>query len=230
MRRLALFVALVGLALRPVGALIAQAPGPETAPTPGRLFYLDINHGGRVLSANPDGSDVTVVSASRAAGPDGIVVDTAGRHLYWTTMGAVSADDGTVERVDPDGSGGTTVVAAGGTFTPKQIKLDSIHRKLYWSDREGMRIMRANLDGSRVEVLVETGRGDAARRDAQLVRHRARCRARPDVLDAEGSGATAAFSGRSEVPGRRGGSSLGSTCCSMVCLSRLIWTSICPPA
>ena len=167
MRRFALFVALVGLALRPVGALIAQAPGPETAPTLGRLFYLDINHGGRVLSANPDGSDVTVVSASRAAGPDGIVVDTAGRHLYWTTMGAVSADDGTVERVDLDGSGGTTVVAAGGTFTPKQIKLDSIHRKLYWSDREGMRIMRANLDGSRVEALVETGRGDAARRDAR---------------------------------------------------------------
>ena len=37
--------------------------------------------------------------------------------------------------------------------------------KLYWCDREGMRVMRANLDGSQVETLVETGRGDTDRRD-----------------------------------------------------------------
>ena len=37
--------------------------------------------------------------------------------------------------------------------------------KLYWCDREGMRVMRANLDGSLVETLIETGRGDADRRD-----------------------------------------------------------------
>jgi hypothetical protein len=32
-------------------------------------------------------------------------------------------------------------------------------------DREGMRVMRCNLDGSQVETLVEAGRGDADRRD-----------------------------------------------------------------
>ncbi len=117
----------------------------------------------RILTARRS----TTLSGSRAAGPDGIVVDVAGGHLYWTTMGGVSADDGTIERADLDGSHGATVVPAGGTFTPKQIKLDAIHRKLYWSDREGMRIMRANLDGSGVETLVETARGDAARRDAR---------------------------------------------------------------
>jgi len=31
--------------------------------------------------------------------------------------------------------------------------------------REGMRVMRSNLDGSRVETLVEAGRGDSDRRD-----------------------------------------------------------------
>ncbi|MGB7111053.1 MAG: 3-hydroxyacyl-CoA dehydrogenase, partial [Mycobacterium sp.] len=33
-------------------------------------------------------------------------------------------------------------------------------RKLYWCDREGMRVMRANLDGSKIETLVDTGQGD----------------------------------------------------------------------
>ena len=51
------------------------------------------------------------------------------------------------------------------TFTPKQIQLDKKNGKLYWCDREGMRVMRSNLDGSQIETLVETGRGDADRRD-----------------------------------------------------------------
>src|SRR5204863_7583945 len=66
------------------------------APATARIFYLA--SGGRVVSANPDGSDVTVVAKSRASGPDGIAVDVAGGHIYWTTMGAVSANDGTIER------------------------------------------------------------------------------------------------------------------------------------
>jgi hypothetical protein len=167
MRRFVLFVTLAGSAFAYVGGVPAQARGPASGSPSGRLFYLDIGHGGRVLSANTDGSDVTVLSASRAIGPDGIVADVAGGRLYWTTMGAVSANDGTIERADLDGTHGVTIVPAGGTFTPKQIKLDAIHHKLYWSDREGMRIMRSNLDGSSVETLIETARGDAARRDAR---------------------------------------------------------------
>jgi len=149
------------LGVTPVRGTAAQARA-----TP-RIFYLDISHGGRVLSASPDGSDVNVLSTSRAAGPDGIAVDAAARQIYWTTMGAVSVDDGTIERSDLDGANGVTIVAAGGTFTPKQLKIDKAHGKLYWSDREGMRVMRANLDGTHIETLVETARGDAARRDAR---------------------------------------------------------------
>src|SRR5262245_18597428 len=133
----------------------------------GRIFYLDIGGGGRVSSANADGTDVQVISRSRASGPDGIAVDPVGRHIYWTTMGAVSKDDGTIERVDLDGGNGATIVPAGGTFTPKQLKLDSAHGKLYWSDREGLRVMRANLDGSKIETLVETAQAEEARKDAR---------------------------------------------------------------
>ena len=45
----------------------------------------------------------------------------------------------------------------GATHTPKQLQLDKCGGKLYWCDREGMRVMRANLDGSQIETLVQTG-------------------------------------------------------------------------
>lgn len=137
----------------------------HTADRSGRLYFLDIR-GGRVVSTAADGADAKVLISGRTGIPDGIAVDTQAGHIYWTIMGRAAADDGMIERIDLDGSHLTTIVPAGGTFTPKQLKLDAVHRKLYWSDREGMRIMRANLDGSSIETLVETGHGDADRRDA----------------------------------------------------------------
>jgi hypothetical protein len=134
--------------------------------TAGRLFFLDLG-GGRVFSANPDGSDLkTIVNEGRKL-PDGVVVDVPAGHIYWTNMGNPSANDGSIERADLDGANITTVVAQGGTFTPKQLQLDKKNGKLYWCDREGMRVMRSNLDGSRIETLVQTGYGEADRRDAK---------------------------------------------------------------
>jgi len=132
----------------------------------GRILFLDIK-GGRVLAANADGSNVQVLVEGRKALPDGIVVDAPSRHIFWTNMGKPKENDGSIERADLDGTHLTTVVPVGGTWTPKQLKLESQQGKLYWSDREGMRIMRSNLDGSQVETLVETGQGDAARADAR---------------------------------------------------------------
>jgi DNA-binding beta-propeller fold protein YncE len=92
--------------------------------------------------------------------PDGLAVDVAAGHLYWTNMGNPKANDGTIFRSDLDGRNLTTIIAPGGTFTPKQVQIDKPNGKLYWCDREGMRVMRANLDGSNIETLVDTSRGD----------------------------------------------------------------------
>jgi hypothetical protein len=80
-------------------------------------------------------------------------------------MGVPNLNDGSIERADLNGTNRRTIVPQGVTFTPKQIHLDKDNGKLYWCDREGMRVMRSNLDGSHVETLVEAGRGDADRRD-----------------------------------------------------------------
>jgi hypothetical protein len=108
---------------------------------------------------------VKVLVDKHRTGPDGVVVDTATGSVYWTNMGKVSVDDGSIERVSVNGGEVTTVVPVGGTFTAKQLKLDKKHGKLYWSDREGMRIQRVNLDGSHLETLIETGHGDEERKD-----------------------------------------------------------------
>jgi hypothetical protein len=98
--------------------------------------------------------------------PDGIVVDVEAGHIYWTNMGVPNLNVGSIERADIDGQDRKTIVPEGGTFAPKQLHLDKKNGKLYWSDREGMRVMRSNLDGSGIETLVQTGQGDTDRRDA----------------------------------------------------------------
>jgi DNA-binding beta-propeller fold protein YncE len=130
------------------------------AKTVGRLYLLDLS-AGRVLSLNPDGSDLrTIVSEGRKL-PDGIVVDVERGHIYWTNMGNPKVNDGTIDRADLDGKNLTSIIPSGATWTPKQLQLDAKNRKLYWSDREGMRVMRSNLDGSSIETLVDTSEGDA---------------------------------------------------------------------
>jgi sugar lactone lactonase YvrE len=129
----------------------------------GRLFVLDLS-GGRVFSMNPDGSDSkTLVTGCRM--PDGIALDLEKGHLYWTDMGVPNRNDGKIERADLNGRNRTTIIPEGATYTPKQIHLDRRNRKLYWSDREGMRVMRSNFDGSQIETLVQSGAGDAERKD-----------------------------------------------------------------
>jgi DNA-binding beta-propeller fold protein YncE len=135
-----------------------KTPNERNAVT-GRIFFLDLG-GGRVLSANPDGSDLKTIVVEGRKLPDGLVVDSAARHLYWTNMGALTANDGSILRSDLDGRNITTIVAPGGTFTPKQMQIEKKTGKLYWCDREGMRVMRANIDGSNIETLVDTSEGD----------------------------------------------------------------------
>src|SRR6185312_14014269 len=111
------------------------------------LFVLEASNSGRLFCAHPDGSaKMVIVSGCRL--PDGVVVDIDAGHVYWTNMGVPSVNDGSIERVDFDGSNRVTIVPSGVAFTPKQLHLETMSRKLYWGDREGMRVMRCDLDGS----------------------------------------------------------------------------------
>jgi hypothetical protein len=136
-----------------------------------RLFYLG---GAKVHVLKPGEAgrvlvDETPADGSRAPGlNDGIAVDAGRGHVYWSNMGRAPDNDGFIKRCNLDGSDMRTIVAAGGAYTPKQIRLDLRRGKVWWSDREGMSVRRCNLDGSRIETMVATGdpethKGDQAR-------------------------------------------------------------------
>ena len=128
-----------------------------------RLFFLDLG-GGRVMSCNPDGSDLkTIVTEARKL-PDGVVVDVEAGHIYWTNMGSVGANDGSIFRADLDGKNLTTIVPEGRTHTPKQLQLDKKNGKLYWSRSRGharharqSRRIRASRRSSKRATAMRTG-------------------------------------------------------------------------
>jgi sugar lactone lactonase YvrE len=131
--------------------------------TAGTLFLLDPNHG-YILRCDADGKNVEILVRDRGDTPDGITLDVARGHIYWTNMGAdPKADSGYIERANLDGANVITVVPRGFTHTPKQLKFSAADQRLYWSDREGMRVMRANLDGTNVETLVVAGTSEEDR-------------------------------------------------------------------
>ncbi|OJD30638.1 low-density lipoprotein receptor ywtd [Diplodia corticola] len=143
---------------------------PSSTPDQKRLYILDcdLSHWdsrhGRIISCLADGSDQQDLVTNLHEFPDGIAIDHARGHLYWTNMGTsgFSAADGSIQRCDlSTGANVTTIIPArtgiGALRTPKQLVLAPLSQKLYWCDREGMRVMRANLDGSGVETLVQTG-------------------------------------------------------------------------
>lgn len=130
------------------------------APDTGTVYFLKaaIN---QIWKMNSDGTD-SVMIISNARTPDGIAVDQDDGWLYWTNMGSKtgSSDNGSISCSDADGDNVVDLVPLGGTFTPKQITFveDVDSDYIYWSDREGKRVMRAKVDGCNnlgVDVLVD---------------------------------------------------------------------------
>src|SRR5262249_23190531 len=96
----------------------------------GRLFLLELS-GGRIHSMNPDGSNRHVI-VNDGHYPDGIAIDVDASHIYWTNMGFdPGKNDGSIERVDLDGSNRKFIIPQGVTFTPKQMHIEKSSGKLY---------------------------------------------------------------------------------------------------
>jgi hypothetical protein len=123
---------------------------------------------GRVFLAAADGSAIRPIVLGQSL-PETVAVLPREKRLVWTAMGFPGAADGAVWTSAFDGTDVRLVVAPGGPLnTPKQICVDEEAGKMYVCDREGMQVIRCDLDGSNVEKLVSTGDFDdlAQRKDA----------------------------------------------------------------
>ncbi|MGL6234381.1 MAG: hypothetical protein ACRC20_03470 [Segniliparus sp.] len=142
---------------------------------------------GEIQSVETATGFATTLVAGTGEVPDGVVVDKARGVFYWTNMGVPAgsapgaaltektasfhAANGSLERASLDGSGRTTVLPAGSFVTGKQLVADFAAGKLYFSDREGLRVLRANLDGSELEVLVQNGDHTVPEEQRDILRH-----------------------------------------------------------
>ena len=130
-----------------------------------RLIVLD-GIKGKMLVFDTEGKLVRTLVEATGGTPDGIAIDPIRRQIYWTNMGEHwEQNDGFIERINFDGSSRTMIIPKGGTTTPKQLELDLTNKLIYWCDREGMRVMRSNMDGSAITTLVVAGQGMEDQKD-----------------------------------------------------------------
>ncbi|MDR3664310.1 MAG: hypothetical protein P4L86_28665 [Mycobacterium sp.] len=132
-----------------------------------------------IQAVSLDGTRVRTLVTDVDETPDGIVVDQARGHIYWTNMGIPDPEsgrgarstfftrNGSLERVNLDGTDRRTIVPRGAFTTGKQLTADFDAGLLYWCDREGMQVVRSRLDGTGLETLVVAGSGDTDAQDAR---------------------------------------------------------------
>ncbi|KAH7476058.1 3-hydroxyacyl-CoA dehydrogenase [Fusarium oxysporum f. sp. albedinis] len=127
-------------------------------PLAGKSF-TDIITQGEVLGLSLEGKQVsTILNNSHFLSlPDGVIYHPANQRLYITNMGVPPLNDGSVISTRLDGTDPQVILSKGQIHTPKQLALDKDNGKLYISDREGLRVMRCDLDGSGLETLIQTG-------------------------------------------------------------------------
>jgi hypothetical protein len=140
---------------------------------------LVLNPGrGEMQAVSLDGARVRTLIAGLDELPDGIVVDQRRGHVYWTNMGAPDPGsgfpgdaaytcNGSLERADLDGGNRVTIVPRSAFTAGKQLTADFDDGRLYWCDREGMRVLCCRLDGSGLRALVVSAVGADAARDAR---------------------------------------------------------------
>ena len=128
------------------------------------LYYLDLGmnskeevmHAGKIVAQSASGTEPKTLVSDLTL-PDGLDISIKDNRIYWTNMGIPSENDGSIQSCKLDGTDIKDIVKKGDVHTPKQLIVDQENNKLYFCDREGLRVMRCNLDGSSQETLVQTG-------------------------------------------------------------------------
>lgn len=107
--------------------------------------------GSEVKRAQFDGTNEEVIN-DESSSAKGIAVDPENEKVYWVDL----ANDGEILRANLDGSNAESLVAGeedGDTDGVLDIALDQENEKMYWVKTGA--VMRADFDGSNVEVAVE---------------------------------------------------------------------------
>jgi hypothetical protein len=119
----------------------------------GKVYWTELqtsfNGHGSIWRADLDGSNVETILTG-IDGATGLALDAIHGKLYWP-----DAPTHRIQSANIDGSGLHDVLT--GLDNPTTVDLDLSHGKIYWTSSGGQQanqILRANLDGSDVEIIV----------------------------------------------------------------------------
>ncbi|PTB69254.1 hypothetical protein BBK36DRAFT_1186556 [Trichoderma citrinoviride] len=129
-----------------------------------KLLVLDLGlsaaeptmNSGKILQFGLDGKPPKVLVDNQDL-PDGIDIDHPSGRMFWTNMGIPGNPDGSVCSANLDGTDVRTIIAPGTINTPKQLTVESVSKKIYFCDREGLSVFRCNFDGCDLERLIQNG-------------------------------------------------------------------------
>jgi hypothetical protein len=108
-----------------------------------RIFWA--NSGQEILSARPDGSDITAIVDTNA-NIGSIDIDPVNQHVYWSSGAFIS-------RCDFDGSNIAQVVRIPGSFFPGDMALDLSRNQMFFTDGRNNIIYRSDLSGGNLLVI-----------------------------------------------------------------------------
>jgi len=105
----------------------------------------------RIQKANLDGSGVETVLMDAGVVEEIDVDTTKGCVIYWAVENLAE-----IRRVDCDGTNAQVLLdSADGLVSPEGLALDLVEGKIYFSDEGTDAVMRAELDGSLVETVID---------------------------------------------------------------------------
>ncbi len=121
-----------------------------TTVSAGRLYFTDPGFGDQISRIQLDGAGLDpVITFPAIVDPRALAIDRANGRAYFSS-------GGTLQRVDFDGSGLTTLGPSGGSV-PTDIALDLVAESMYWSVDGTAGVKRSALDGSGAVTLVSQG-------------------------------------------------------------------------
>ena len=134
----------------------------------GKMYWIegDFDGGYKIRCANLDGSNETLIEALplNSTPPDNLALDVSGGKMYWPTLRG-----GAILRANLNGSNIEALPVD--LLAPKSLTLDVSGGKMYWADEGvladdveddviGSMILRANLDGSNIEIVLMLRKGE----------------------------------------------------------------------
>lgn len=141
--------------------------GANGQPRAPKLLVVDVGLSATPFMAVPTAGRILVTSSEEKSParslipkqqlPDGVAVHRDTDKVFWSSMGWPGTKSGALFCCDMNGENVKEIVPRDSLWTPKQLTVEPGSGKLYFTDREGLRVMRCNLDGSGLETLIRTG-------------------------------------------------------------------------